>query len=202
MLQAQLQPQAAIYVEEFTNPIAADVDAWLTAQATTTVEQVYAADDLDGALAGTELDVPRNVSVTTTSTDDQYVFPMTVDIEGEYLGEAQTETITVTSGDSPGTVYGTKPFTKVTGVTISANADTGGSVAIGTGTGLGLGKRVTLKARAGAYNLIREIAAGSIVTNGAINQHGVYTPNTAPNGSNDYAIFYEADVSAVRSLSA
>ena len=202
LMESQLSSAAAINVEEFTNPATADVDAWLTAQATSTAEQVYAADDLDGASAGTELDIPRNVSVTTVGTDDQFTFPMTVEIEGEYLGEAQTETITFASTDSPGTLYGTKPFSKVTGVTISANADTGGTVSVGFGTSLGLGKRTTLKARAGAYAIIREISAGSLVTNGALNQYGLYTPNTVPNGSNDYAIFYEADISAIKNLDA
>jgi hypothetical protein len=46
----------------------------------------------------------------------------------------------------------------------------------------------------------REIAAGSFVTNGtfalpsAALPNGSYTPNTAANGTNDYAIAYELDL--------
>jgi len=47
---------------------------------------------------------------------------------------------------------------------------------------------------------IREVYDGSVVTNGTFSTaatdppHGTYTANTAPNGTHDYALFYEADV--------
>jgi hypothetical protein len=46
---------------------------------------------------------------------------------------------------------------------------------------------------------VREIAVGSLVTNGVMATaaigapHGTYTPNTAPDGANDYCIYYEYD---------
>jgi hypothetical protein len=55
--------------------------------------------------------------------------------------------------------------------------------------------------RAGLLAPLREIAAGSVVTNGTFVDaatdapHGTYEPNTAPNGTNDYALYYEVDTS-------
>lgn len=202
ILEGQMGPLAAFRVEEWTNPVAADVDAWLTAQATTTSIQTYTADDMDGASAGSDLDVPRNVGVTTVGADDQFNFPLTVEITGTYLGVAQTETVTFGSGDSPGTLYTSKPFSRVTGVVISANADVSGTVSVGTGIGLAPSKIAYPKSRAGLVTILMEIAAGSKVTNGTLNAYGVYTPNSAPDGSRDYTIYFEDDVSSVARLAA
>jgi hypothetical protein len=68
-------------------------------------------------------------------------------------------------------------------------------VAIGFGAVFGLS--ATIKSRAGRLAVIQEVAAGSVVTNGvfasssASPPHGSYAPNSAPDGSKDYAVTYE-----------
>lgn len=189
----------SLVLEEFIDTPTADVDAFLTA--TLTLVTALDITTMDGASAA-GIAHPRNVTVTTAGADGIYEFPFDVVITGTLRGLPQTETITVTEGASPGTFAGAKLFDKVTRVQIPANANTdaGATVAVGFGTGIGL-KYVPVS-RAGLRTAVREIANGAVVTNGVFNAYGLYTPNTVPNGSVDYAVFYEADVSNAARLGA
>ena len=104
----------------------------------------------------------------------------------------QTETLTVPQ--TAATVTGTKPFDGLTSVAYAAADGTAATNAIGIGDGIGV--TAVPKARAGAVSLIREVEAGSLVTTGALTAERLYTPSTAPDGSNDYAIYYEYDPAA------
>lgn len=191
---------------EYTNPAVADVDAFVLA-----VTPEEAAGDplvyeegtdlpLDGVLASGSITYGRNVTVTTVGADDQFVFPFSVVVEGLDLdGNDLTETIAVASGASPGTISGAKIFTKVTKVTIpNASAAAGaGTVSVGFGPLLGLDRAPV--SRAGLVNVLREIAAGSVVTNGTFSAaNRSYSPSSAPDNSRDYYVLYEVDVTAER----
>lgn len=191
MLTAQLGGALILQCEQWVNPAAADVDGWVTAKATSAVEQTHAA---DGALAGTTLSEGRNVSVTTVGADSEFTFPMTVTVVGEYKGVAQTEDIVFASAAaSPGTVQGVKPFDKVTSAVISANADVNGTVSVGTGAGL-VTKKVP-QDRHGYTPIYKEIVSGTgVVTSGSLSAYGVYLPASAPNGALDYFIAYEGQI--------
>lgn len=196
-LSRQFLHAAAIMIEEFTNAPAADTDAFLLAKATSTAIQTHST--MDG-VAAAGLSIPRNVTVTTTGVDGSFTFPMAVEITGMFQGRAQTETITVESGDSPGTKAGTKPFDKVTQVVIPANVDALGTVAVGFGVSIGLQRKPI--SRAGLAAPVREISGGSAVTTGTLTVAQLYTPAAAPDASRDYAVFYEADVSDISGLAA
>lgn len=192
--------------KEYTNPAVADVDAFVLA-----VTPEEAAGDplvyeegtdlpLDGVVASAAVPFGRNVTVTTVGADDQFSFPFDVVVEGLDLdGNDLTETITVASGASPGTIAGAKIFIKVTKATIpNCSAAAGaGTVSVGFGALLGM-DRVPVT-RAGLVNVIREVAAGSVVTNGTfVAANRSYAPSSAPDGSRDYYLVYEADLTAER----
>jgi hypothetical protein len=181
---------AAIQVEEFTNLPASDDDAFIVNRATATTAESLVP---NGAAGTARLATPRNILVTTTGADTEFNFPLNVTVTGTYNGRPQTEVISLAAGESPGTKAGVKPFDSVSRVQISANLTTSGFIKVGTGVGIGT-KRKPL-ARAGLTAPIREISGGSAVTNGTLSTDGLYVPSSAPDGSRDYAIFYEADVS-------
>lgn len=187
---------AAVTVEEFTNPAAADDDGLEVATATqATVRTVTSFLALGlAALAA----FPRTISFKTAGTTPADA-PATAVITGvDKNGDALTETVNV--GQTATTVYSTKCFAGLTSIAYAAGDGTDATVAIGFGPTLGLS--VAPKTRAGMPGIVAEIAAGARVTNGvfatatASPPNGSYTPNTAPNGTNDYCVYFEYDPTA------
>jgi len=186
---ATMVPMAAITVEEFIDPALGAVDDLEAATATTVAPRTVTTFEAAGlaALAAH----PRNITITTAGTTPADA-PPTALVTGTYKGAVQTETITV--AQTAATATGVKPFDGLTSVAYAAADGTGATNAIGIGNGLGV--TGVPKARAGAVNLITEIEAGTVVTTGALTAERLYTPSTAPDGSNDYAIFFEYDPAA------
>lgn len=184
----QLKNLANIVVEEYTNPAAAAAAGLEAATATTVAPRTVTSflqagkDALkaDGrnitftTAGGTAADAPLNAVVTGTDMD----------------GKVQTETVPLSQ--TAGVATGVKIFKTITKVEYAAADGTGATISIGFGAALGLS--LPMKTRAGLAGLIREIAAGAVVTNGVVSAaNRSYTPNGAPNGTNDYAVYYEAD---------
>ena len=178
---------AAIAVEEYTNPIAASATAIKTAIATVAAATTYSGADLNGSIGAGVIPEGRNITITTAGVTPADA-PATAVINGTYRGKAQTETITVAQTATIAT--GVKCFDRVTSIVLPA-AD-GVAATLSFGIGSMLGTRRKPMGRAGGVNLVREVAVGSLVTNGVLTAEG-YTPNTVPNGTNDYCIYYEWD---------
>jgi len=183
-------PMAAISVEEFTNPAAGGAAVLLAATASVAAPvTVLAAGLLAPGLAILAAQ-PRNITFTTaggTAADA----PATALITGtDRDGKAQTETVTLAQTATIAT--GVKLFKTIVSIVYPAADGTGATVSIGIGNAMPLPK--TPKSRAGAALPIREIVDGALVTTGAIDAtNKSYTPATAPNGTHDYAVFYEYD---------
>lgn len=204
-LQAQFAGAPILFAQEYTNPAAADVDAHVlavTPPESGDGELVYELGSvvpLDGVVASAEMPFGRNVTATMVGADNQFSFPFDVVVEGLRDGVAQTETLTVTSGTSPGTIVGAKIFDKVTKVTIPEASASGGAGTVSVGFGSRLGVAKAPLTRAGLVNVIREVVAGSVVTNGVFSSaNRSYTPNTVPDASTDYYIVFEIDAPTVR----
>lgn len=185
--------QPALAVVEYTNPLTAAA-AGLKA-ATATVAAIVTLVETDLLQAGrTELAAnPRNLTFTTaggTAADA----PANVVITGlDAEGKAQTETVTL--AQTATVANGVKAWSKVTKIVYPAADGTGATVSIGFGVVLGLPKKPL--ARAGLAAPIREIAIGAAVTTGTFDAtNKTYTPAAAPNGTNDYCVFYEYDPTA------
>lgn len=136
---------------------------------------------------------PRNISFTVAGGTAAHA-PTSALITGTDInGDALTETVSITA--SAGTYQGAKAFRTITSIALSGGTGTGATVAIGFGKKFGFSKKIAV--RAGAMMFGKEIAAGSVVTNGTLANpttsppNGSYSPNTDPDGSNDYAQEYE-----------
>jgi hypothetical protein len=181
-------------------PPTADVDALKTSFPTASTEQVLAASDLDGFYGnGGEMLPPRNPTVT--SSNHAHVTAVTVVFAGRLRvdGKLVPHSVTVTTTNGGNTTdASTGVLSIVESVTIPAMGGASGALELGYGARIGMETKI--RARAGLIRPIREIAAGAVVTNGAFatptgSPVTVYTPASAPNGSNTYAVTYEVDPS-------
>lgn len=177
----------------WTDPPAADADYFITTTSTAASEVVYTSADWANS---DPLDPPRPVTFTANTNADFDAVDMVVtgtDIDGRAL----TETVTLTDGGNA-TDSTSACFRTVTGITIPAQSGTGGSYTIGFGAAIGFSAKV--KSRAGHVAVLTELAAGSVATNGTFvaaataSPYGSYSPNTAADGSRDYAVLVELDV--------
>jgi hypothetical protein len=182
--------------DEFTNPVAAVVNAIKLSIATAATPQVFTGAQFDGATGAAEMVPPRNPTITSTSnanvTAVAAVFAGFVRNEDGVL-VPQTCTINITNGGGA-TDVGDRPMSVITSITIPAQGGTGGALQFGFGAMIGLAALV--KSRAGLIAPLRQVAVGAVVTTGTFtNAAGSvvcgYTPAAAPNATNDYAITYE-----------
>jgi hypothetical protein len=190
---------AALAVEEWTNPATADVDGIKVAIATVAAATVYSGAALDGVVGGGAISPPRNITVTTaggTAADA----PATATIAGKDIyGKDLSEVITV--AQTATIAVGAKAFAKVTSITLPAADGTDATLAFGFGALIGLAK--PLKSRAGALAVLSEITGGALLslptgtfaTQAVGAPNGTYSPAAAPDGSRDYALYYEYDAS-------
>jgi len=194
-----LAPLAAMTVEEFTDVVAASTTAIKTAAATVAAATTYSGAALNGSVGAGLMSPPRQIVITTAGVTPADA-PANATITGvDVLGKTISETVNVAQTAAAAT--STKCFAKVTSITLPAADGVNATLAFGTGTALGLS--LPAKSRAGLVALIAEVVAGAKVTTGtmaapaAAGPYGAYTPATAPNGTNDYAIFYEYDATTV-----
>ena len=185
------------YIEEWTNPPAADDDYYLGATATSASPVVL-------TLVGANLDPPRPCMITSTA--HAHFTGVTAVVAG-YVKSADgtglvaaTENLPLTNGgnaaDQTTTCWVTPPV-----VTIPGQGGTSGSYKVGFGAPMGLGKKA--KTRAAKPFVIAQSAAGTVfATNGTFNPatthapNGSYSPDSAPDGARDYALQYELDPDA------
>jgi hypothetical protein len=192
---------AAVVVEEFTNPAAADVNGIKLSVASAATVQTYTGAALGGVIGAGVMSPPRNITITTTAHAD--IDAVAVVVTGEDVnGDVITETITLTDAGGV-TDAGAKAFAKVTSIVVPAQSGVGGALEFGFGALIGLSR--PLRSRAGLATVIKEIAVGAVVTNGVFvgapaavgagQPNGTYSPNSAADGTRDYAVFYESNES-------
>lgn len=193
---ADFSANAAIAVEEFTDPAAAGAALISVAAAS----QVAAGRSATLLALAASISPPRPISVTTAGTTPADA-PATAVVTGKDInGDAMTETLNVPQTATIAT--GSKCFASVSSIVEAAGDGTGATMSYGIGAPIGLGKPI--KSRAGVASLIKEHAAGAVVTNGVIvaaataAPNGSYAPNSAADGSRDYAVYYEYDASLNR----
>jgi len=198
-LAAQLAPVAAIAVEEFTNPPAAGVALLKTNIATSIAAVVYQGSDLNGSVGGAQFIAPRTVSVTQVTTGNHYAGSVTF-FGLDAMGKAISEAVALTA--NPGvltTTSTTKFFAQVTRISVPAQLDAAGTLSFGvSGNAIGLSRKIKTRSGANPF-LMFEYVNGAVVLTGTVSAvalpYGSYTPAAAPNGANDYAIYYEFDAS-------
>lgn len=188
-----------LQIDEWTDPAAAATGGLKAATATVASVVTVLAEALLTAGKNALLANPRNVTFTTAGSTASDA-PATALITGtDVNGDALTETVALSQ--SAGTAQGVKAFRTITSIVYAAADGTGATVAIGFGSKFGMRKK--LRTRAGASMVLKEISAGAVVTNGTFVDpatsapNGTYTPDSAPDGSKDYAVAYEPEGNTV-----
>lgn len=188
----------AFAVDEYTNEPAADVDGIKAAFASVTSIITYSGTDLDGAVGTSDMDAPRNVTITTGAAGTPADAPATATVTGlDIFNNVITEDITISQ--TAATVAGVLTYKSVTSVALTAGDGTGATLQIGFGTLMGLSK--PLISRAGAAAVLMENDAGTMLAADAVTgtfvdaatagPNGTYEPSTAQNGTADFAVWYE-----------
>lgn len=142
---------------------------------------------------------PRALVFTVAGTTPADA-PATATVTGKDAnGDTQTEVVTLPQTATTATTA--RYYSGGVSVAYPAGDGTGATVAIGISAAVGLKKKV--KSRAGLAGIIREIAGGSVVTNGTLTAptttnlpNGSYAPNATFDGATDFAIYYEFDAAA------
>lgn len=194
----ELLPLAAVTVEEWADVAAAGA-ALLEAATATDDTQERVATLLQAGLDILD-DAPRTVTFTVAGGTPADA-PANANIAGKDVnGNAMTEVVALNQGG--GLTSSVKCF-KGTGLSVTYDiADgTDATVSIGIGAVIGLGQKI--KTRAGFTGALAEIEAGTpkgvdalagtYVDAATSPPNGSYAPGTAPNGTNDYALYYEYD---------
>jgi hypothetical protein len=196
---------AALAIEEFSAPAAADTDAILApVQSKNAEAALYVAADLVGG-AAVALDPPRNVTVTTDAGGTPGESPSEATVTGKDInGDAISEVIPLSQ--AAGTDVGAKAFALVESVAFKDDGTgTGAQLEVGFGTIIGLGKKIKDRANDQLMMLV-EIDNGSTwLVGGAVTAtlapphvgepNGTVDPTTPPAGA-DYVYIYEFDPTA------
>mgnify|MGYP000096533948 CR=1 FL=1 len=183
-----LAPLASITVEEFTAPPAAAPAGLHAATASSVAVQTLLSAGLIGAGLTALALLPRLVTFTTAGATPANA-PATALITGTDVRDAvQSETVAI--ANTAATVSTVKAYKTITSIVYSAGSGAGATISVGTGPAWALS--LPPKSRAGACLPVREVMDGAIPTAGLIDAvRGVYTPNTAPNATHNYAVYYE-----------
>lgn len=194
----ELEPMAAIAIEEFIDPIAADPNGLVLSQASVAAPVVLTGAALDGLLGGTTFDPPRNVTVSTAGVTAADA-PATMNVTGTDINDAPlTEVVTV--AQTATIAAGVKAFKTFTQIDFPAADGTDALLEVGIGEVFGLAKPI--KSRAGLAALSLEIEAGVVVATGTVvdaataDPNGTYEPAVVADAANDYAVQYEWDATA------
>jgi hypothetical protein len=188
-----------MFTDIFENVPTADDDGILTSFNTAVTAQTFTT--FNGALASggaIVFAIPRNVVIVLSNNANHDLGDATI-VGTDINGAPQTEVISCRN-DGNATEVGVKAFRTITSYTHPLGAGTAGTVTVGTGTKLALRKKPLVAAGAIVKGI--EISAGTYVTNGTLvipstaGANGTYSPNTAPNNTNDYAIQYALDPAA------
>lgn len=190
---AAVVANTTIRIDEWTDPAAVSTTALKAATLITTDPQTILAAALVAGGKTALATYPRNVTFTGGGTTAHC--PTSVVITGtDYSDAALSETVALTAGSG----VGVKAF-KTTASYVFTGATTGdGSVAIGIGGKLGLTRKI--KQRIALPHVIQELAVNAVVDTGTYVSaatsppYGTYAPADAPDGTRDYALSYEQDL--------
>jgi hypothetical protein len=190
---------SVLAADEWTDPVAADA-AGLEILTATVAEIRTVTSFLAPGVAALLAD-PRNITFTNSGVGTPADAPDNAVVTGTDINDdALTETISVPQTATISA--GAKCFKTITSVVYEAGDGTTATVSIGFGSILGLHSKI--KSRAGAVAVLMENEAGTVKAGDALAgtyadaatspPHGSYDPGTAPDGSNDYCIWFERDL--------
>lgn len=190
---AAIVANTTLVVDEWTDAAAVSTTALKTATLITTDPQTILAAAL---LAGGKTALaayPRNI--TYTGGGDTSHAPTSATATGTDVNSAAlTEVTALTAGSA----VGVKAFKTIVSIVFTGATVGDGSVAIGIGGKFGLTRKI--KQRIALPHVLQELAINAVVATGTYVSaatsppNGSYAPSAAPDGSKDYALTYEQDL--------
>jgi hypothetical protein len=197
LLDAPKPSELGIIREVFTDVATADQDGIVASFVAPAVETTLSGTDLDGAVGGTVMDPPRNVTIYGAAAGGEALEEKDIVVTGVNAdGQTVSETITAAAraATENGTDAGAVAFKQVVSILVPADASgSPGDYEIGFGTVMGL-KAPLVKGGLLSEHVDNAVpgTAGTVVLSGTSAPNGTYAPNSAvaPNGSRDYVIVY------------
>ena len=134
----------------------------------------------------------RNVVITVTHASS--VVAMSGVITGTRMGRTYTEAWSVTAGTTSKTFTGAVAFDTVTSITEVVAADASANTII-----MGTGKVLGLDFKCDSVQVVADEEDGAAITDGVLvkastsanaDARGTYTPNSSPNASKDFTVWY------------
>lgn len=174
---------APIVVEEFTNVPTAVTNYFVAATATQAVASTIT------TFAANALTIPRRITISRSAAVASYTTSV-ISIQATLYGNPITLTFTPATADGGDTIQSNEAIgaLALSSISIPAQVDGAGSFTVGFGAGIGL--RYPMVSRAGLLAPVKQIAIGAVVTTGTFAAQ-YYIPAAAPNGTNDYCLYYE-----------
>lgn len=188
--------------QEWTNVAALVDNAIKTSWTCAATAQTYATTALNGTVGAGPLDYARNIIVTGVTAGGEALLQKTLLITGlDIDGKSQSESLVVSTGNQGAgstVVYtGINAFKQITSIYVPADASVSpGAYKVGFSNKLGLSRPITSGGvlREFLDNALRTTAqAGTLVLAASSPPYGTWTPDTTPNGSRDYVIYYVAN---------
>lgn len=203
---AYAQQELAAYAEDSESDAYAEIDEKYAYLQNIAVAAANDAMDQEDISAGTTFDganivqpdVPRNVKVTITDGDIS-ISAGIITVSGlNQSGVAITEEFDVTDGLVQ---EGDKVFAKITSIAGAGFAGNGAADTVDVGYQNKIGLPNAAK---GSLGIVKLVANGTeqatAVTVDTVN--GSFTPSTAPDGTNDYEVWYKIDSASLANLNA
>ncbi len=181
--------------QTWTNPVVGDLDGYVTDKTSTALPAAAGSVTFtpDGIIASARPDYPRNVVITVTHGSSVVAASGVITGKDEY-GAVITEAWSVTATGTTKTFTGVVAFAEITSITYVTAADaTANTFKAGTGKAFGFSFPNAVA------SAVKEIASGTVVTNGTLvvassaantDARGIYTPNGTPDGSADWTVYY------------
>lgn len=173
----ELEAVAALAIEVFNAPAAADVDGIKQSIATATTAQTYSGAALDGVVGVGTMNPPRNVTVTASNSAPSYTGSVT--FEGKDVNGNDIEVDVAITNNA--TTASTLCFASVSRIVVPAQNDVSGALEFGFGALLGLSQQI--RTRNGRPVVISEVVGGRPVSDGVLVHENIANAPTAdPNG--------------------
>lgn len=195
----------ALTVDEYTAPLPGDIPGLKTAFATVTAPVILLPPDFDAGIdvtvLATETGAPRRIIITTGGSTPSDA-PANAIVKGrDARGGALEETLVLSQ--TTGNVVSDNFYASLGSVELEAGDGTSATLAFGYTGRMGLRRPLKVKVTEAASPVLMGIEAGVVVAVAAIAAtfteilfdppFGSYLPITVPDGSNDYAVYYEYD---------
>ena len=183
-------------VDTFVDPPVADPDAIMLEFVAPLADTLYRANrsELTGAVgAGPITGGPRSITVTRTAATGGYVLNSEIIIKGFAYEEPVTLTFVMVDADGSDVLESEEDLglDTIESVFVPAQALATADFSIGFGADLVLFR--SLLDLGGISTPLREVNAGSVVTNGTFTDRKYAPDTTVPDGARDYSIVYVAD---------